>query len=199
MVKPYDSASKRRELLRAAADLFYRRSYRGTSLADIATEAGIPLGNIHYYFPSKRALAEAVVSAYRDGMAEAFQEWEAAFPDPVRRLCALVRSPNHAVDQVIRWGCPQGSLCQELEKREPVAQPMTFGSSMLEAWVDWAEQQFRLLVKEDARSRATQLVAGIQGTMLLAHALHSAEVLSDGLARIQSSLVSEFDVSTPRS
>ncbi len=197
MVKAYDSASKRKELLRSAADLFYRGSYRGTSLADVASRAGIPLGNVHYYFPTKQAMAEAVVAAHRASMLSVFKEWEAAHESPLLRLRALVASPRAAADEVVRWGCPQGSLCQELEKLGPAN---GLGSTMLEAWVDWAEEQFRRLgCQGDARPRSIQLVAGIQGTMLLAHALHSADVLHEGLANIESSLISEFNVATPRS
>jgi len=200
MLKPYDSASKRKELLRAATDLFYRRSFRGTSLADVASQAGIPLGNVHYYFPSKQALAKAVVAAYRASMLDAFKDWEAAYEQPLLRLKALVTSPLQAADDVVRWGCPQGSLCQELEKLDPAVGQGTLGSSMLESWVAWAEAQFRLLgCENDSRSRAIQLVAGIQGTMLLAHALHSSEVLREGLARMESALLSELRDSTPRS
>lgn len=194
VTRPYDSVSKRSELIRSAKELFYRRGYHGTSLAEVASQADIPLGNVHYYFSTKQALAEAVVSAYKTEMRAAFVEWETAFEDPVLRLRALALSPLAASDNVIQSGCPQGSLCQELEKMEPGAHRIASGSPMLELWVDWSAAQFTLLglSETEARVRAAQLVAAVQGTMLLAHALHSADVLRRGLESLESALAAEW-------
>ncbi len=199
VTRPYDSASKRAELLRAAKDLFYRRGYHRTSLADVAGQAGVPLGNVHYYFPTKQALAEAVVASHTASTDAAFSAWESHIDDPRQRLAALVRSPLDAADAVIQSGCPQGSLCQELEKMDSGVQRTALGSPMLERWVDWAARQFALLGWSDDESlaRARQLVASIQGTMLLAHALHSADVLSEGLFRLETALAA--DLTAPRS
>jgi hypothetical protein len=41
---------KRSRLLGAAVDLAYQNGFGATSLADIAHEAEVPLGNVYYYF-----------------------------------------------------------------------------------------------------------------------------------------------------
>lgn len=48
-------------ILRAAEAVFARAGFAGARMADIATAAGVPKPNLHYYFKSKRALYRAVL------------------------------------------------------------------------------------------------------------------------------------------
>ena len=49
-------------LLRAAERVFARAGFAGATVADIATEAGIPKANLHYYYRTKRDLYRAVLT-----------------------------------------------------------------------------------------------------------------------------------------
>jgi AcrR family transcriptional regulator len=51
---------RREEILAAARRVFAERGFRGTTIADIAEEAGIALGTIYLYFPSKEAVFGAL-------------------------------------------------------------------------------------------------------------------------------------------
>jgi AcrR family transcriptional regulator len=51
-----------------ALRLFTRQGFHGTSMRDIAREAGISLGNIYNYYPTKEALYVSLVRRYRDRM-----------------------------------------------------------------------------------------------------------------------------------
>ncbi|HEV3232581.1 MAG TPA: TetR/AcrR family transcriptional regulator [Candidatus Dormibacteraeota bacterium] len=44
------------QILEAATGVLLRQGYSGASLRTIAAEAGLPLGNVQYYFPSKAQL-----------------------------------------------------------------------------------------------------------------------------------------------
>jgi len=46
-------AARREEILDAARRVFTRSGFKGTTIADVAEEAGIALGTIYLYFPSK--------------------------------------------------------------------------------------------------------------------------------------------------
>ena len=67
--------SRRQDLLLAAAKLFTRKGYAGTSVRDIARAAGMLPGSIYYHFPSKEALLVAVhhqgVELFRSAVEEA--------------------------------------------------------------------------------------------------------------------------------
>src|SRR5258708_10902094 len=52
---------KRSRLVSAAVGLAYRNGFGTTSLADIAREAEVPLGNVYYYFKTKDEIGEAIV------------------------------------------------------------------------------------------------------------------------------------------
>lgn len=60
--------SNEANILRAAEKVFARAGFAGARVADIAAEAGIPKANLHYYFPTKRAL-------YREVLANILHLW----------------------------------------------------------------------------------------------------------------------------
>ncbi len=186
MPAPYASADKRTELVRAARQLLHQQGFQRTTLADVAGAADVPLGNVYYYFKTKEALAEAVIASHEAALRERFDAWEAAHSDARRRLRALVRAPLDAADSVIQFGCPHGSLCQELEKLGPDAPLARAGTRLLTVNIDWAEKQFRHLgAGREARALARDLVGAIQGTMLLAHTMRSRALLSQQLRRVE--------------
>jgi AcrR family transcriptional regulator len=55
---------KRMDIVRRAAICFWDRGYAATALDNILDECLVPKGSFHYYFPSKRALASAVLACY---------------------------------------------------------------------------------------------------------------------------------------
>ncbi|CAN5645723.1 TetR/AcrR family transcriptional regulator [soil metagenome] len=189
MRAPSASPDKRAELVGAAKRLLHRQGFHRTTLADVAADAKVPLGNVYYYFKTKEALAEAVILAHEDALCGRFAEWTNAHTDPQKRLRCLVRAPLDASDSVIQFGCPHGSLCQELEKLGEGAPLARASSRLLSVYVTWVETQFRELgAGRESRALALQLVAAIQGTMLLASTLRSPELLSRQLRRIERTL-----------
>jgi AcrR family transcriptional regulator len=65
-----DDGNRRQALLSAAAKLFRRQGFDGTSTRDIATAAGMQSGSPFYHFKSKDALLYAVMEA---GMVSAIE------------------------------------------------------------------------------------------------------------------------------
>lgn len=65
--------------------LFYCRGFAATSLANLAKDSKVPVGNVYYYFKTKEQLAEAVIAAYRE-MIESWHKVAAAAPTPPQRL-----------------------------------------------------------------------------------------------------------------
>jgi AcrR family transcriptional regulator len=52
----------------AALKLFVRQGYFGTSVRDIAKRAGVSLGNIYNYYPSKESIYVSLVKRYSERM-----------------------------------------------------------------------------------------------------------------------------------
>ncbi len=86
------SASAREQIVRAAAESLLENGYAGTSVRAIASRAGVAIGNLQYYFPTK---SELLVEAWRYLTARSVEELRAAcngLSDPLEALELSVES-----------------------------------------------------------------------------------------------------------
>jgi AcrR family transcriptional regulator len=80
------SPSSREQIVRAAAESLLENGYAGTSVRAIASRAGVAIGNLQYYFPTK---SELLVEAWRHLTARSVEELRAAcnqLDDPLEAL-----------------------------------------------------------------------------------------------------------------
>ena len=80
------SNARRRELLDAAAELFSKRGYDGTSMRDVAAHVGKTPGSLYYHFKSKDDLVIAAFKLASDYSEEIFAESSKGVTDPWERL-----------------------------------------------------------------------------------------------------------------
>ncbi len=166
---------KRVRLVDAAKALFHTCGFHLTTLADIAQEANVPLGNVYYYFKTKESLAEAVLVKRSRELHEALQAWEQG--ETVKdRLLAYVQYEIDNVEQTVQSGCPIGSLCQELAKQ---GGSLADGAAkLLNDTLLWVEHQFQSMgMGHDSHELAEQFVAAIQGNALLTHTFKDPKIL----------------------
>ena len=85
------SLETRGRILKAAAALFRRQGFHGTSTRDIALKAGVSLGNIYNHFPTKEKLFATLLAEYEreyfspdQPLAKVFTS--ARFPDNIEEL-----------------------------------------------------------------------------------------------------------------
>jgi AcrR family transcriptional regulator len=168
---------KRGRLLEAAKALIYRQGFSQTTLADIAQESGVPLGNVYYYFKTKDDIAGAVIEDYKQLMLEGLQQLEAGQDDPLERLKAFIRRTVSHKEEVADRGCPVGSLCQELNKdgAKALAGKM---DEILGVQIKWVGAQFKAAGHKDAHDRAVQLVSTLQGISLVGNAMKSPAMIT---------------------
>ncbi|QND52607.1 TetR/AcrR family transcriptional regulator [Phyllobacterium sp. 628] len=57
-------------ILEAATNCFVRAGFRGASMNDICSEAGMSPGALYRYFPSKESIIETIVASHRKASAE---------------------------------------------------------------------------------------------------------------------------------
>jgi TetR/AcrR family transcriptional repressor of nem operon len=168
-------ADKRSRLVAGARDLLYRQGVSRTTLADVAEAAGVPVGNVYYYFKAKDDLVEAVIDSHADELRTMFASFE-QHEDPRERLKAFIRSRPRAGEYLARYGCPHGSLCQELSKRADG--PGRTCAILMRIYVRWSAEQFRLMGMADERDLAVTLIAGVEGAALLANTFHDPELMA---------------------
>jgi AcrR family transcriptional regulator len=83
---------RREQIVAAATAVIGRRGYANTSLKDVAQEAGIAPGLLHYYFPSKEELLLDVVGGLEEALMREWREAVAGIADPLERVTAAVDS-----------------------------------------------------------------------------------------------------------
>lgn len=167
-MKATDAPDTRERLLEAALGVVHTQGFHRATLADIAREAGVPKGNVHYHFPTKQTLGAAVVDRRLAHQQAAVARWD-ELPSPRERLAAFVQMTVDARGELAEHGCPVGSLCSELGKDGgPLAD---HAGGLLAAWLAWLRTQFAELGHDDPERSAGHLLAAVQGASLLAHAL----------------------------
>lgn len=93
------------QILKAAAGLFVKQGYAGTSMRDIAQQVGLLAGSVYHHFPSKEDL---FVGIHREGFRQLVMASEKAIrneADPWRRLelaCAVHIDSALAGDAIAR-------------------------------------------------------------------------------------------------
>src|ERR1700759_1007530 len=108
---------KRERLVQSATSLFHEQGVQRTTLAEVAERAEVPLGNVYYYFKTKDELVRTVLTGYQEQAAVLIASLERS-RTPQARLKALARNWVDMRDEVVRHGCPMGTLCAELDKNE---------------------------------------------------------------------------------
>ncbi|GHH24722.1 ScbR family autoregulator-binding transcription factor [Streptomyces rubradiris] len=120
MVKQERAVRTRKALIAAAADHFSHDGYGPASLVAISRQAGVTTGALHFHFPTKEALASAVVTAAAQRLRELLAGCEARTPSG-EALRLLVDAGHELTrrlreDAVLRagfeldgdLGCPEG-------------------------------------------------------------------------------------------
>ncbi|WP_052850917.1 TetR/AcrR family transcriptional regulator [Streptomyces avicenniae] len=170
------AADKRRRLTAAAARVLHEQGVERTTLGDIARAAGVPVGNVYYYFKTKDQLVQAALSEHSAHL-DALTATLGRLPDPRERLTAMVEGWIAARDVAARYGCPTGTLAVELDKRADGTLDAEAGA-VLRRLIDWAARQFRALGLPDPDGLAVTFVAAYQGMSLLANALRDPEIMT---------------------
>ena len=175
---------KRSRLVSAAMELAYRNGFGATSLADIAREAEVPLGNVYYYFKTKDEIGEAVVDLRLAQLSAQRQRWDEA-GSPQDRLCACVQGVFENKDCLAQLGCAVGTFCSELHKAGgPVA---TRATEIFAQHLAWIESQFRALGKgNSSNGLALHLLSAMQGVSVLAQSFHDPDLVTTETERLKS-------------
>ena len=152
----------RRRILAAAHGLFHRSGFRGTSMDDVASAAGMSKANLFHYYPTKDALVLAVVEYAATGIKAKLEEQFTRHRDPIR---GVARMFDQAASLLRRNSCSGecffGNLAQELSNhntriRVRLAEHLCFWAGELAAAMDRARAAgyFRRGFRSEAAAEA---------------------------------------------
>ena len=161
----------------------YRNGFGHTSLADIAKEARVPLGNVYYYFKTKDEIGNAVVERRMAHFRTQLEDLN-KLASPKERLCGFIQIKIDNREALSSSGCPVGTMCSELHKhRGGVAESATV---LFAEALSWMEAQFRALGKRaDSRGLAVHLLSATQGISVLAHTFHDPGMITAEAKRLK--------------
>jgi len=186
-----DPEGMRRRVLDVAEASFQARGYHASSLCELMAAAGVTGGALHHHFPTKKALALAVIE---ERVAAAVDEtWIA----PVRAAGSAregVRAVFEAVARELEQqgfvrGCPLNNLAHELSLADP-----DFRSALAGIFAAWrraiadkvrADQQAGREADTDPERFATLTVAAYSGAMSMAKTAQDAGPLRDCLEELE--------------
>ena len=184
-------SDKRERLISAADALIHRQGFYRTTLAHIAEEARVPLGNVYYYFKTKEDICKAVVTERKQTLSNMLKSC-CRRNEPRDALMNLVKVMIGHSKELAETGCPLGGLCQELD--EECEELMDCADSCMKYLVDWSTEQFRLMglgqgraeqAREDeARELGFEYVSRIQGIILLGNILNDPRQLKRQLKAV---------------
>jgi TetR/AcrR family transcriptional repressor of nem operon len=171
----------RRKIVEAAAPIFNKRGYEGSSLSDLMEATGLKKGGIYRHFSSKEELA-----------AEAFDyTWEAAWnarllhvdekSNGIEKLKQLIanfvehRSP-------VPGGCPILNTAIDADDgnvvlRAHVAKALRSWLSRLQTIVDQAQARGETQPGVDPQTVATLIVALLEGALMMSRIQRNDEAL----------------------
>lgn len=101
MARPSVAQARRPQIIEAAQRAIAQHGFEAVRYADVAGEAGVAVGTVQHYFPSRDALVGAAfLEANREAVANARELSDAVGGDPWHRLALIVEE----FTRLDRWG-----------------------------------------------------------------------------------------------
>lgn len=162
------ATDKKDRLVDAAMRRFHHHGFASTSLATVAGDAGVPAGNVYYYFQSKDSLAAAVIDRWCELAAAHLAEFDSQ--QPLQRVRDFLLSAAERRQTYAQFGCPLAALDRDL--RSDAAVPTMDGGRPLALIRDWLAAQF------GCARRADFCLSCLQGSFTLAHATGDPDLIA---------------------
>ncbi|RUM25746.1 TetR/AcrR family transcriptional regulator [Rhizobium vallis] len=163
------AATTRLQIVEAADRLFYERGFEATSFADIAAVVELSRGNFYYHFRTKDELLDAVITHRLARTKSMLDVWEAKSEAPAERILSFVQLLIVNQAKIMAYGCPVGTLCNELAKLDHIARGRA--AEIFNLFRHWLSHQFVAVGREaDADGLAMHVLMWSQGVAALAAA-----------------------------
>jgi TetR/AcrR family transcriptional regulator, transcriptional repressor for nem operon len=157
-------------ILDVAERLVQSRGFNGFSYANVAAELNITTASLHYHFPSKAELGEALIVRYSARFADALQAIDSSVPDAPAKLAAYAS----LYADVLRGErmCLCGILAAEYDTlpdamREAVVRFFDENEVWLAGVLAEGDADQTLSFDGSSRDAAQTILSGLEGAMLV--------------------------------
>jgi TetR/AcrR family transcriptional regulator, transcriptional repressor for nem operon len=158
-------------ILDSAERLVQSRGFNGFSYADVAAELGVTKASLHYHFPGKAELGEALIGRYAARFAEALEEIDAGDGDAPAKLAAYARIYGDVLRD--KRMCLCGMLAADYDTLpEPMRDAVLHFFDANEGWLtnvlEQGQAEGSIHLDGSAGDAAQALVGGLEGALLIA-------------------------------
>ena len=165
----------RGRILDAAERLVQSRGFNGFSYADVASELGVTKAGLHYHFPSKAELGEALIARYTARFVAALGQIDADGLAPAAKLAAYAA----LYAQVLREErmCLCGMLAAEYETlpapmRHAILSFFDHNQGWLRTVMEDGRADRSMSFDGTAEDGAQTILGGLEGALLVARPYH---------------------------
>ncbi|HTU98722.1 MAG TPA: TetR/AcrR family transcriptional regulator [Solirubrobacteraceae bacterium] len=165
----------RERILDIAERLVQTRGFNGFSYADVAAELGITKASLHYHFPGKSELGDALVGRYTERFSEQLARIDAGALNPRAKLAAYAA----LYADVLRADrmCLCGMLAAEYETLPPAMRDAILrffddNQDWLEAVMEEGRADRSMRFEGTAHDGAGTILGGLEGALLVARPYH---------------------------
>ena len=155
------------KILNHSNKLFYHIGYRKTTFSDIVKSTGMSQGNITYHFKSKDDILIGVLNYRLEEIKKTFNDWDKTYHTPELRLNQFIDFLIDDKKELIKYGCPHGTMATELGKSNTSAKILN--QKIFNFIINWFSKQFETLhySKEQSDMLALEFFSRGQGSCIL--------------------------------
>ena len=159
------------QVLDVAERLVQVRGFNAFSYADVATELGITNASLHYHFPGKAALGQALITRYAERFLQTLEQIDTEAEDAPSKLTAY--ADLYADTLRGQRMCLCGMLAADYQTLpKPMADAVVKFFDDNERWLERVLEQGRtdntLKLDGSAVDTARLIIGGLEGAMLVA-------------------------------
>lgn len=176
-------SATRDELIDRAIGLVRVQGYAGFSYADLAEAIGIRKASIHYYFPSKENLGEAIVEAYSAQFFDRLEAIAAKSGGTRERIAAYAGIYRDALKA--NQACLCGMLASEVAiLPAPVQRGVTRFFERNLQWLEAVLSGNAGKASAASRGQARIIISSLQGALFIARSLGNKQMFEDTVGGI---------------
>jgi TetR/AcrR family transcriptional repressor of nem operon len=188
-----DDADTASRILDIAERLVQVRGFNGFSYADIASELKISKASLHYHFPGKAELGEALIGRYAARFAAALEAIDGGGGDAPAKLKAYASIYANVLRD--RRMCLCGMLAAEYDTLPgPMRKAIIGFFDENEAWLtrvlEQGQTEGTLRLTGSMRDEAQTIVSGLEGALLVARPYGDVARFQAAATRLLTSLAS---------
>lgn len=181
----------RSRILDASERLVQVRGFNGFSYADVAAELSITKASLHYHFPSKAELGEALIARYAERFADALAAIDADIAPAPAKLDAYANLYAEVLRQERMCLC--GMLAAEYQTlpspiRNAVVAFLNDNETWLASVLEHGRKDGSLRFSNTAADTARSIVSGLEGAMLVARPYGAVERFETTAAQLLAGL-----------